>query len=241
MKKALIILLPVFFFHFLSCQKEVAEGVPGTGGSMARFTIKDNFLYAVDFEQLHTFDISQPASIKYKQGSYVGFAIETIFPGEDYLFLGARTGMYIYELENPAQPRQLSFTPHFISYDPVVVQEDYAYVTLRSGDFFTGPNQLMIFDISKPQSPELIKEYEMTGPRGLGIDGDKLFVCDDVLKVFNVTDGTNISLLHSFDIQAIDVIPDAGRLYVVAQDGLYQYSYDGDTLDFLSKLTIPKP
>lgn len=241
MKKVSILILPVFFFLLLSCQKETAEGVPGTGGSMARFTIKDNFLYAVDFEQLHTFDISQPTAIDYKQGSYVGFAIETIFPTEDYLFLGARSGMYIYELVDPSLPNKLSFTPHFISYDPVVVQGDYAYVTLRSGENAAGPNQLMIFDVSQPQSPELLKEYEMSGPRGLGIDGDKLFVCDDVLKVFTVTDGINIDLLHSFDIQALDVIPDAGRLYVVAQDGLYQYSYDGDNLDFLSKLTIPKP
>jgi hypothetical protein len=53
--------------------------------------------------------------------------------------------------------------------------------------------------------------------------------------------GYDIELLQTFDIQAIDVIPDDGRLYVVAEDGLYQYDYDGESMSFLSKLTIPKP
>ncbi len=237
------ITIPIFALSILvlyACQKEVADGTPGTGGSMARFTIRDNYLYAVDYELLHTFDISQPTGIDYRQGSYAGFAIETIFPTDDYLFLGAQTGMYIYELSDPAMPDFLSFTPHFMSYDPVVVQDDYAYVTLRNNPTTPAPNMLMIFDVSEPQAPQLLKEYDMISPKGLGIDGNQLFICDDVLKVYQVTNGVDIALIQSFDIQAIDVIPTEGRLYVVAEDGLYQYTYDGSEISFLSKLTIPE-
>jgi hypothetical protein len=240
-RNLLYIVLPILLF---SCSKDDAmRGDTGTGGSMARFTIRQDYLYAVDQESLHTFGISQPADIQHLHNQYLGFGIETIFPTDDYLFIGARDGMHIYGLTNPARPNKISFTPHFVSYDPVVVQGDFAYVTLRSGpDMPWGENVLLVFDISKPNAPLRLAEYQMANPRGLGIDNDRLFICDDVLKVFHVEEnGYDIELLQTFNIQAIDVIPDSGRLYVVAEDGLYQYDYDGESISFLSKLTIPKP
>lgn len=242
-RKTNLFLLSALILLFSCTKDDAMRGDTGTGGSMARFTILQDYLYTVDHESLHTFGISQPADIQHLHNQYLGFGIETIFPSEDYLFIGARDGMHIYGLTNPERPDKISFTPHFVSYDPVVVQGDFAYVTLRSGpDTPWGENILLVFDISKLNAPQIIAEYQMTGPRGLGIDNDKLFICDDVLKVFHVEDnGYDIELLQTFDIQAIDVIPDDGRLYVVAEDGLYQYDYDGESMSFLSKLTIPKP
>ncbi len=240
MKRKTNLFLSLALILLFSCTKDDAmRGDTGTGGSMARFTILQDYLYTVDHESLHTFGISQPADIQYLHNQYLGFGIETIFPSDDYLFIGARDGMHIYGLGNPERPDKISFTPHFVSYDPVVVQGDFAYVTLRSGPSM-GENVLMVFDISKLNAPQLIAEYQMTGPRGLGIDNDRLFICDDMLKVFHVEEnGYDIELLQTFDIQAIDVIPDEGRLYVVAEDGLYQYDYNGESMSFLSKLTIP--
>jgi len=241
MKRKLNIVLTLALVSLFSCSKDDAmRGDTGTGGSMARFTILQDYLYTVDHESLHTFGISQPANIQHLHNQYLGFGIETIFPSEGYLFIGARDGMHIYGLNNPERPDKISFTPHFVSYDPVVVKDDFAYVTLRSGPNM-GENVLLVFDISKLNAPQLIAEYQMTGPRGLGIDNDRLFICDDVLKVFHVEEnGYDIELLQTFDIPAIDVIPSGGRLYVVAEDGLYQYDYDGESMSFLSKLTIPK-
>lgn len=243
MKKLIPYLSMLIFLTFLSgCTKEAAtDGDTGTGGSMARFTIRGNYLYTVDYEYLHTFNISNPAAINYLQKQYLGFGIETIFPTDDYLFFGASNGMHIYDLETPEKPRKMSFTPHFVAYDPVVVQGNFAYVTLRDGQGVGGRlNQLMVYNISRPDAPELLAEYPMTAPRGLGIDGNRLFICDNQLKVFAVTDGFRIELTHAFDISALDVIPKGNILYVVAEDGLYQYAYDGETVQFISKLTIPR-
>lgn len=225
----------------VACSKDAATGDTGTGGSMARFTIKDNYLYTVDHESLLTFSIANPSNLLNLSHQYLGFGIETIFPTEEHLFIGARNGMHIYGLSDPAKPNKLSFTPHFVSYDPVVVQGNYAYVTLRSAENMTGGrNELLIFDISNPKAPILAAEYNMVWPRGLGIDGDKLFICDDRLKVFILDTPTQIRLLESFDIRAIDVIPSGGHLFVVAEDGLYQYSYDSNGISLISKLTLPK-
>lgn len=236
----LITLVALLMVGMYGCKKDAESGLTGKSGSMARFTIRDNYLYTVDGAQLHTFRIARNMPVEYLQAQQLGFGIETIFPAENYLFMGAMNGMHIYGLNDPSFPNKISFTPHFVSYDPVVVQGNYAYVTLRSGEgSWSGRNELLVFDVSKPVNPLLVAEYDMVQPRGLGIDGNQLFICDDKLKVFSVTNHTEISLQHSFNIPAIDVIPDNNHLYVVAADGLYQYSYDGQNMLFISKLSLP--
>ncbi len=237
MKKVIYIIIALTILA-LSCDKEGVNSDAGTGGSMARFTIKDNYLYTVDYENLHSFNITNPADIVHENKQYLGFGIETIFPAEEYLFIGAFNGMYIYSLEVPSSPVKKSFTPHFVARDPVVVQGNFAYATIRSNTEFTWEeaNQLLIFDISNVSAPELVIQYQMFNPRGLGIDGETLFVCDNVLKVYNVSNGYEIELKHTFDIQAIDVIPKNGRLYVLTENGIYQYNYDGENITLISSL-----
>jgi len=225
----------------LSCsESDTGIGDTGTGGSMARFTIKGNYLYAVDYNNLHTFDITDSTDIQEKREQQLGFGIETIFPNGENLFIGARNGMHIYDISTPDFPVKKSFTPHFVSYDPVVVQGDFAYVTLRTGDNGWGwANLLQIYDISQLDEPNLLAEYEMTGPKGLGILNDRLFICDaDELKVFSVSNGYQVDQLQSFPLAGIDVIPHPDRLYVIAEDGFYQYNYQEDGLNFLSKITM---
>ncbi|HPX06679.1 MAG TPA: hypothetical protein PLC17_12135, partial [Tenuifilaceae bacterium] len=145
----------------------------------------------------------------------------------------------IYSLSNMASPRQVSFTSHIRSYDPVVVQGDFAYVTLRSNDgWWSSRNELQIYNISNPNSPSLLKTYPMDGPQGLGISGNKLFVCDNGLKVFSITDGIYLNLTKYFSIDAIDVIPQEQHLYVIASNGLYQYEYSNDNITEISRLIL---
>lgn len=240
MKKAILFFL-IASYILAGCSFEESyydsssEG--GTGGSTARFTISKNHLYTVDVSNIHTFDISDPKKIDHKGMQNVGYGIETIFPMNDLLFLGARDGMYIYNLTNPDQPRQESYTSHFMSYDPVVVKGDFAYVTLRTWN----RNKLQIYDISNISNPTLSKEYDMAAPKGLSVDEDLLFVCDEKLKVYSITNGTALELLHSFNIQANDVIAKEGHLFVTADDGLYQYSYNDEEMEFLSKIPLNYP
>jgi hypothetical protein len=242
MKGIINILICALTITLSSCMKDSYDSdTTGTGGSMARFTIKGNYLYAVDFDNLQVFEITNPSAVSSIDHQYVGFGIETIFPAGNHLFLGARNGMYIYSLQDPLKPKRISYTPHFVSYDPVVVQDNYAYVTLRQGDGFGGwGNLLQIYDISKLERPVLLKEYSMWGPRGLGIDGDKLFICDDKLKVYHLKTPSELELIESFEVNAIDVIPDGETLYVIAEDGFYQYSYANGSVTLISKITIPK-
>ena len=213
----------------------------GTGGSMARFTVANNHLYTVDQSNLKVFDLSSAESPEYKKVSPVGFGVETIFPLGDKLFLGTNSGMYIYDVSSPVSPRQISFYEHVVACDPVVSDGDYAYVTLSSVQqrCWRPVNELQIIDLKNMQSPQLLKQYPMDGPRGLAINNDTLWVCDNGLKVFDVSDKTNIvELFHFSDIPAYDVILDNNRALVIGEAGFTQYILEADTIRKLSEINI---
>jgi len=215
----------------------------GTGGSMARFTITGEHLYAVDWNNLFTFDISAPAAQKVNM-QHVGWMIETIFPYNENLFIGSANAMYIYDISQPSVPKQLSIFRHATACDPVVVEGNYAYVTLRDGEHcpnITGTNQLEVINVENLHNPKRIGLYKMLKPHGLGIDQGRLFVSEGEygLKVMDASDPYNIKeLRHIKDIETFDVIPLDGVLMITGQSGIFQYDYsDINDLKLLS--TIP--
>ncbi|HYG38287.1 MAG TPA: hypothetical protein VD908_06700 [Cytophagales bacterium] len=242
MKNILYLLILAVLLVF-GCSENDANITPsraGKGGSMARFAISGNYLYSVSNSKLNLFNIIDTHHPVKEKSLSVGWGIETIYPYKNYLFMGSQTGMYIYNNTDPANPEFLSNYQHIFSCDPVVVDDNYAYITLRDGSSCRqGDNRLEIVDIKDLTNPQLKKSYNMTNPYGLGIDQNKLFVCDDGLKVYDATDPLNLQLLKHFEINAYDVIPDNGRLSVIGSDGFYQYSYSGSEITFLSKLALP--
>ncbi|MEQ9100677.1 MAG: hypothetical protein RIF36_16830 [Imperialibacter sp.] len=216
----------------------------GVGGSMARFAIYEDFLYTIDASSLYLFDITQLGDPQAGASVDIGWGIETLFPYEDKLFIGANNGMHIYDNVNPEAPEHLSTYQHIQSCDPVVVEGDYAYVTLRSGNACQGfTNQLEIVDISDLRNPKSFQTYPMQNPHGLGVDGKCLFICEGEfgLKLFDKTDLTAIDdhlVANYTNMHAFDVIPLNGVLMMIGADGLYQYEYDCEgKLELLS--TIP--
>lgn len=216
--------------------------VTGQGGSLARFMIVSDFLYAVDSHNINVFDIQDLANPQDLEDVFAGFDIETIFNRGNHLFLGSMRGMYIYDISNPAKPTFISEFQHGTACDPVVVDGDYAYVTLRGGSMCGATESgLFIVDISDIANPVLSKTYPMESPYGLGIKGEKLFVCDGSsgLKVYDKTDIENLVPLNHFkDIDAFDVIPLETHLLMVGAEIIYQYEYLEDTIKLLSTLKL---
>lgn len=199
----------------------------GQGGSMARFTLYDNFLYTVSQNDLLLFNIQIPNQPAQENKINLGWGIETIFPYEDKLFIGSNTGLFIFDNKEPSKPQLMSMFQHARACDPVVVQNNIAYVTLRSGWCGVAPNRLDVIDVSNISTPRLIKSYEMQNPAGLGVDFPDLFICEGKygLKSFDASSASNITLQqHIEKIDAFDVIPLGGKhLLMVGKDGLYQY------------------
>ena len=227
-----------------------ADPSTGKGGSMARFAIQGDVLYAVTSNNLKVFNIEEAANPKYSdmRDVQIGFDIETIYPMDTLLFIGSRNGMYIYSITEPRFPTLLGQALHLRSCDPVVAQGQYAFVTLNTNSSRCGamPNNVLeIYDVSRPTHPVLKKTVSMKGPTGLGVDGSKLFVCDRGLKVFDITDPLNIKQIDDLanidevDIRdTYDVIPLDGLLILTAKEGLYQFDYTGAHLKYVSKIEI---
>lgn len=214
----------------------------GQGGSLARFIIVNNYLYAVDNHSINIFNIQNLGNPLDLQDVYAGFDIETIFNRGNHLFLGSRSGMYIFDITAQESPAFVSEFQHGTACDPVVVDGDYAYVTLRGGSFCGATESgLYIVDISEITNPVLSKMYPMDEPYGLGIKDEKLFICDGAsgLKVFDKTDVENlVSLNHFTDITTFDVIPLEETLLMVGEEILYQYQYLDNSIELISTLSL---
>lgn len=219
----------------------------GKVGSMSRFAIYKDNLYTVINNAMGIFSLEGESPVKIGENLPVGFNVETIFSYKNYMFLGTPTGMIIYSVENPVKPEYQSRVVHILGCDPVVVENDIAYVTVRSGNF-CGQNvdQLMIIDVKDVKHPQPLVTYAMKSPKGLGIDNGTLFICDDGLKVFNAKDPLTImtkenQLVHFKKMDGWDVIPYNNVLMMIADDGIYQYDYtDVKNIKPLSKLPIGK-
>lgn len=203
----------------------------GVGGSLARFIIFRDQLYALNNNNLQLVDISNSAQPTAGKKIELMRMVETLFVENDKLFVGTQTGMFIYDLSNAANPVYISEYNHFQSCDPVVVSDGYAYITMRSGNRCGNFKSLMdVVDLHVISRPEFVKSYNMSEPYGLGIDTKTLFVCDGSagLKIYDVSDPLKIDehLIKVFsNINATDVIPTGASLIVLATDGIYQYNY----------------
>jgi hypothetical protein len=216
----------------------------GTAGSLARFTIVGDFLYVVGYNNLQQYDISVPTEMNFVRTITLGTGVETIFSKGSNIFIGTQTGMFIYAMSTDGNLSYVSEYEHIVSCDPVVADDDFAYVTLRSGTecgVFSDINQLQILSLEDIENPTMVASYEMSYPKGLGITNETLFVCDGTdLKVFDANNRTDLQLMTTLeDLHPNDVIPLGDKALVISPDNLYQIDYsDLSNINILSKISI---
>lgn len=258
MKKLVLIFIP-FLLVFLSCEQSIDTGTDNTlnfsdynadpsrtgrGGSFARFAIKGDRLYTVDQNKLRVFNISDVTNPTFINKHNVGNNVETIFPYKENLFIGTSWGMYIYSISNPDQPRELSFYRHIFGCDPVVANDEYAFVSIRTGAEACqmGSNRVDIVDIRDLTNPIRINTMFRTQPKGVGLQFNEFYLCDNGIWKFDIS---NIDDIESTgekigQIDAYDVIPFGDYLGVIGNDGFYQYKNENGQLVEISKITIDR-
>lgn len=216
----------------VSAPAQVSGSTFGIGGSMARFGLYNDYLYAVDNSTLYMFDVDNPESPGSIGNQNIGWNIETMFIYDNHMFFGTQTGMLVFSLEVATVPDYIGKFRHVTGCDPVVISDGYAYITLRGGNQCgSNVNRLDVLGLSGDYADnELIESYPLHGPYGLGIDDEILFVCDGDagLKVYDVSDKYHIddNRIATFpNINTYDVIPVNGYLFMIGDDGFYQYDY----------------
>lgn len=221
-----------------------ANTMTGKSGSMSRMAIQNGWIYAVGNYSLSVIDITNGENpIKTNTLTLNSFT-ETVFPFKDKLFLGGQTGMNIFSVSNPTQPVFLYSFNHARVCDPVIADDQHAFITLRSNGLtcMGSLNELDVLDIQSLQSPLLVSTYPLNHPQGLSKDSSTLIICDGDagLKIFDASSPESIKLLQTIPIaNAYDVICDNKIAYVSANDGLYQYDYSIPAqTKLISKITI---
>ena len=218
-------------------------GSEGQSGSMSRFSIIGNNLYIVSDWDLLSYDIDAGMSLQSR--TRIGNGIETVFGTDEYLYLGTTTGMIIYDRNQGGTPTFVSRLEHARGCDPVVVRGNFAFVTLR-GNSSCGQAEdgLYVVNITDITNPTLHSMHPMISPYGLGVQNDVLMICDGPagLRVFDIKDLNAISdseIATDNSLNAYDVILNNGLAILSAEEGVFQYAFDGSgKLERLSTLIV---
>ena len=239
---------PIFFADptFFSANSANVGPANGVAGSMAKMVLLNNFLYTIsEPHSIAIFDVSNTSSPAPASAAFAGLDLETIYPFQNKLFLGSKEGVYILDVSNPMQPVRQGVFAHGNACDPVIADENFAYVTLHAGTSCgSNSNELDVVDVHDLQNPVLVISYPMTKPEGLSKDNNLLFVCDGSIgvKLYDAGNPASLQLLTQIPTggtEATDVIAANQHLFVIAGGSLYQYDYsDTKNIRLLSTLSV---
>ncbi|HEX9511100.1 MAG TPA: hypothetical protein VF939_11510 [Puia sp.] len=237
---------PIYLFNAASASNSGVSPGSGVAGSMAKMVLMNNDLYTInDSHSIAILDVTNAPSPGPASTFYAGFDLETIYPFRDKLFLGSKEGVFIYDVSNPATPVQQGIFTHGRACDPVIADNNYAYVTLHAGTSCGGnSNELDVINVQNLQQPSMVAAYPMNKPEGLSKDNNLLFVCDSLagVKLYDATNPAALQLLTQIptgQAVATDVIAGNQRLFVIAGGSLYQYDYsDTQNIRLLSTLSV---
>lgn len=239
-----------------------AQGVPvkinaapsiGVQGSQSRFTMYDKYLYTVNQGRMNVYDVS--TRLVEKRTIQTWWQTETIFSYNKAIYIGTPNGFIIFDNSDPESPKQSAMVQHITGCDPVVVDGDKAYVTIRTGTTCNGTQNLLeVYDIKNIYAPVRMSQFNMDNPHGLSVEGTNLYLCEGKfgLKVFDRKDNQNIDrnkIAHFKDFFAYDVIalpehyPVMNKkiVMVIGDDGLVQFdATDNKNLKKLSTIKVVK-
>ena len=197
-------------------------------GTVNRIAHTKDHLYIISNSIIYSF--RDDTEFEKVSENSIGWAMETIYPKDDALFIGTQNSMEILSITDPDNPSWISNFSHATSCDPVLPTDETAYVTLRSGNECDGNvDALIAIDIQSLTRLEAIQEIEMESPYGMTIINGQLYVGEgeNGLKVFDILEDNTLELVD-FDksIQAYDVIPHPTRadvILIASPEGFGQY------------------
>ena len=146
-------------------------GNTGIAGSEASMTLIGDYLYAIpEPHSIGVVDVRDPTHPSLVSTTPAGYDLETIFPLQNKLLLGSKEGVYVFSIDNaahiPVAPGQFK---HGTACDPVIADQQYAYVTLHAGTTCGGSaNELDVLTAKDITQSSLVKTYPMNGPNGSG-------------------------------------------------------------------------
>ncbi|WP_291727897.1 hypothetical protein [Bernardetia sp.] len=195
-------------------------------GSMSRFALSENTLFAIDKNNLHIVELDKKTLKKAEKSIRVSSdaTIETAFVSYNRLFIGAKDALYILGISNLNRLEEPQKFSHERSCDPVVATRDYAYITLNAeGECEGQDSRLEIVSLKNGISGAVLSNFiPLDAPRGLALSSSEqfLFICDrNKLKVFDILNPREPKEKYSSSlIDAYDVLIHEEKLIVVGKN-----------------------
>ncbi|NUO47668.1 MAG: hypothetical protein HOV80_02300 [Polyangiaceae bacterium] len=230
----------------LGCVRRQLVELPylATTGPRDRIVERDGILYALNRRSFFVYELPKDPGAPAKRIAelHPPVPVEKLSQHGLLLLISTREQTLIFDVADPTRPKQLGVIS-FGSCDAVAIEKDIAYVATAAAAQCPGPRVLAVFDMKNPTRPELLADLYLTDPRGLAIDGQKLFVSDarEGVVVFDVSDPRAPKLVDKVPAAAAgELIARAGILFISADDGIHQYRYGADGhLELGSRGSIP--
>ena len=213
----------------------------GAIGAVNRIAWMNDHVYAIGLNKMTVFE-DAPSGLSFIQDFSAGWQMETIYPHDDYLYVGTRNSMTVFDATVPSNPQYVSEFWHATSCDPVFPCGEVAYVTLRTGDEAMCPgdvNALVTLDINDPSIPQFVNEIEMESPFGLTMNENLLYVAEGEhgMKIFDATDKFNLAMIHHDESMAVyDIMPHPvyeDYILTTGPDGINQYQTSSNSFDLV--------
>lgn len=199
-------------------------------GSYSCFSIYGSYLYAIDYKGLKVFSLSEGGKPKKIGTKELPSDIETITTSCDKAFVATRTGMFVFDIKNPKDPKETrcEFRRHRPSRDPVAATHEFAFATLMD------VNTLAVTDLRNFPRLQQRNAYEIRRPEGIAVDADhkRLLVAGDnrlTLLAFD-NQGRIRKLNDERCSSAKDVIFDSRNKEVIILAGNQIHIFDFESL-----------
>jgi len=248
------LIFSILFIASCSENSDLASIQDGKSGSITRFVTHNNYMYALNPNQIITYSLENPEKPNKENVLTTEYGLETIIIYDNTIYVGSRNALYILGLDDPAKPELLSRAGReglrfFGGCDPVVVKGNYAYSTIKIVEnlcgIFNAESVLIVYDVSNKEEPQLINNYPLEEPNGLAYKGNHLLVCDkgaDELIVFDITDPTNLLRLDEYNVtidDPVDLIINENTMIVSTENDFE--IFDVEDITSISQIgTIPK-
>jgi len=179
----------------------VQIGYYNSPGSPEQVALQNNVAYLADgwrgFRVIDISDLTNPVEV----GSFeTGDFFYKIDISGNYAYILFGSGMHIFDISNPLDIFEISYTDILFVPVSILVRGDYAYVGDWASSHWGGQGHLWIFDISDPFNPIQIGEYdegyivwqETFNPTDLALKDNYLYVADRIgyMDVLDVSDPT---------------------------------------------------
>ena len=182
-----------------------------SAGSTAAMTFYNGYFITLDGPRIRTYKLTENSVLVGVNEQSVQGA-ETLFTYRDNeLYVGTETGVRIFTLEDNGYMTYQASASHTRSCDPVIVDGNTMYITLRSNincRAQQGLSELVIYELTNDLQPSFLSSLPMTNPYGLAMGAEYLWVCDeDGLTKIDTSNLTAPNIVEKYtDIQCTDII-----------------------------------